>query len=238
MSHTGCLCNQIAGGDIELHPICFGQVWLFEGLKPEDWESLSTQLIRRQWNPGEIMFRHGDPADSMFIIKMGMIKLWKVTEDGRELILDIRKGGDIIGENALIEEGQNYPVNAECLEQTLTCGINRETFESLVNKNPSIGLAVIKNLSRRIDYLTGKLGALSEPSLEEKLYKALASVARQVGAPQHDGISINFPLTHEEIGFLVGAHRVSVTRALGKLKKDGKIVMTERRLFFPGLTAT
>jgi CRP/FNR family transcriptional regulator len=166
----------------------------------------------------------------MYLIKMGSVKLWKVTEEGRILTLDIRKAGDLLGENVLIEKGE-YPVGATCLESTLTCGINRKSFENLVLNYPMVGLAVIRNLSLRIEHLSGKVGALSEPSLEARLYEVLVNVAREVGTRAPGGWTIAFPLTHEEIGFLVGAHRVSVTRTLGKLRDMGKIRTTGKFLF-------
>ncbi len=71
----------------------------------------------------------------MYLIKMGAVKLWKVTEEGRVLTLDIRKAGDLFGESVLLETSE-YPVSATCLEQTLTCGIDRRTFERLVTEYP------------------------------------------------------------------------------------------------------
>ncbi len=226
-----CRCRRLAGPDATLHPRCFGQIWLFDGAPAEAWEEFSGALLRRHLAAGESLFRQGDPADSMWLVKAGSVKLWKTTEDGRVLTLDIRKAGDLLGENVLMEDGGEYPVAATCLEPTVTCGIDRGTFESLVTRYPSVGLVVIRNLSRRIDLLSGKLGALSEVNLEDRLYEVLANVARDVGTPAPGGWTIAFPLTHEEIGFLVGAHRVSVTRALAKLRGTGRVRSAGRSLF-------
>jgi CRP/FNR family cyclic AMP-dependent transcriptional regulator len=232
-----CLCEKLAGPGIDLHPRCFGQVWLFEGAPPEAWESLAKDLVRRRLGAGDDLFRQGDPADSMWLIKAGSVKLWKTTEDGRVLTLDIRKAGDLLGENVLTEEGGTYPVAATCLGPTLTCGIDRRTFENLVTRYPAVGLAVIRNLSRRIDHLSGKLGAFVEPTLDDRLYEVLVNVAREVGTRAPGGWTIAFPLTHEEIGFLVGAHRVSVTRALGKLRDAGRVRTAGKYLFVQDLSS-
>lgn len=232
-----CLCTELVGPGVELHPRCFGQVWLFEGAPAEAWGAISKDLVRRSLSAGEDLFRQGDPANSMYLIKMGSVKLWKVTEDGRVLTLDIRKAGDLFGESVLLEEGE-YPVGATCLEPTLTCGIDKKTFEGLVVKFPMVGLAVIRNLSQRIEHLSGKVGALSEPSLDDRLYEVLVNVAREVGTRAPGGWTIAFPLTHEEIGFLVGAHRVSVTRTLGKLRDTGKIRTSGKFLFISDFAAT
>lgn len=227
---SACVCEGLAGPGVPLHPRCFGEVWLFEGAPPEAWESVAPTLVRRKLAQGEALFRQGEPAESMYLLKMGSVKLWKPTDEGRELILDIRKAGDVLGESVFIESGE-YPVNATCLGPTLTCGLSRTVFERLVVEHPQIGLAVIRNLSGRIDYLTGKLGALSEPALEDRLYQVLVAVGRQLGASAPGGWNIAFPLTHEEIGFLVGAHRVSITRALKKLKDSGRVRSRGRYLF-------
>lgn len=225
---TGCLCEMLAGPGTEVHPKCFGQVWLFEGTPQEAWHAVSGLLVRKQLDSGEAVFRQGEKADSMFLIKAGLVKLWKATEDGRELILDIRKAGDLLGENVLIEAG-DYPVFATTLSTALLCGIDRPTFEKLVQAYPQVGLAVIRNLSKRIGFLTGRIGALSESSIEERLYRVLLTVAKQIGSASEGGWTMAFPLTHEEIGFLVGAHRVSITRALKKLRQSGMVRGTGKR---------
>lgn len=237
MSKDLCLCQQIAGPDVALHPRCFGQVWLFEGAPPDAWNKVASRLVRKKLSSGDKVFFEREVAETMYLIKMGSVKLWKSTEDGRELILDIRNAGDLLGEAVLIEAG-TYPVCANALSDVLLCGISRPVFEEMVHSYPQVGLAVIKNLSRRIDYLTGKLGALNEPTLEERLYEVLLNVARQVGVPGQGGWSIALPLTHEEIGFLVGAHRVSITRAMKKLRETGKINSNGKILFIAGSEST
>jgi CRP/FNR family transcriptional regulator, cyclic AMP receptor protein len=229
-SSDTCKCIELAGPGAVLHSRCFEQIWLFEGAPNEALCTVAKKLVRKRLAAGEDLFRHGERADSIYLIKMGSVKLWKVTEEGRSVTLDIRKGGDLLGESVLLEEG-TYPVGATCLEPTLTCGFDKKTFETLVLDHPDIGLVVIRNLSRRIQQLSGKVGALSEPNLEARLYEVLVNVAWEVGARAPGGWTIAFRLTHEEIGFLVGAHRVSVSRALARLRDMGKIRTSGKQLF-------
>ena len=110
-----CLCEQIAGGDIELSPICIGNLWIFKNLDPAEIKILSHEALRKKIIRGQSLFLQGDPANEMFLIKGGRVKLSKVLEDGTEITLDIRKAGDFVGENMFSEEGL-YPVSAVCLE--------------------------------------------------------------------------------------------------------------------------
>jgi CRP/FNR family transcriptional regulator len=230
--HMTCLCEQIAGEEIALAENCIGHLWVFQNLAPPEIEALSREAVRKKSVAGETLFRQGDPADEMFLIKGGRIKLTKVTEDGNALTLDIRKAGDFVGENMFSEEG-DYPVSAHCLEDTLTCGFSRRQFEKLILQHPNVGLQIIKNLSGRISRLTSRVGSLAATNIEDRLYRVLVSVAREHGAADARGMVIQFPLTHEDLGFLTGAHRVSITRAMKALKASGKIVQVDRRMVLP-----
>lgn len=228
----GCRCDQEAGRDIALSPICIGHLWVFENLQAEELAALTLAAQRKLYKKGQEVFSQGQQAQKMFLMKGGRVKLSKLTESGDEITLDIRKAGDFLGEAMLLEDTL-YPLSATCLEDTLICGFDKSSFEKLVLDHPNIGLQVIKNLSRRIDWLTSRVGSLSLSNLEDRLYHVLSQVAQEHGVQERQGYSIQFPLTHEELGFLVGAHRVSVTRALKSLKAMGRIIQAGRVLIVP-----
>lgn len=229
-----CLCEQVAGGDIDLSPTCIGHLWIFQDLEPVEIDALSREAVRKKSINKEALFLQGDPADEMFLIKGGRVKLTKVLEDGDELTLDIRKAGDFVGENMFSEEGR-YPVSAYCLEETLTCGFSRNQFERLILQHPNVGLQIIKNLSARISWLTSRVGSLAVTNIEDRLYRVLTSVAKEHGINSARGVVIQFPLTHEDLGFFTGAHRVSITRAMKALKSAGKIILDNKKLILPTL---
>jgi CRP-like cAMP-binding protein len=225
----GCLCEEIAGKEIELSPICIGDLWIFENLSAAEMGALVQGALRKAYDRGQTVFLQGDPAREMFLLKAGRVKLSKVTEDGAEITLDIRKAGDFLGENMLSEDIE-YPVTAWCMEKTLICGFEKDRFEQIVLQYPNIGLQVIRNLSNRINWLTTRMGSMSISNLEDRLYGILLSVAREHGIKSARGFVIQFPLTHEDLSFLVGAHRVSITRVMKSLRESGKIIQEGRTL--------
>ncbi|HLD29703.1 MAG TPA: helix-turn-helix domain-containing protein [bacterium] len=70
-------------------------------------------------------------------------------------------------------------------------------------------------------------------NLEDRLYQVLVQVAREHGIKRQREFVIQFPLTHEDLSFLVGAHRVSITRAMKSLRESGKILREGRTLVLP-----
>lgn len=224
-----CLCKKLAGDDLEFSSACIGSLWLFDSLSPAEKEALALAAHKRRLPSGKIIFRQGEAADQMFLIKAGRIKLGKVTEEGLELTLDIRKAGDFLGENMLNEDAA-FPVTATCLSDAVLCGFSKSGFENLVLAHPNIGLQVIRNLSRRIDWLTSQVGSINRSNLEERLYRVLFNVAREHGRRGQQGLLLDMPLTHEDLGFLVGAHRVSITRAMKALKQTGRVIQQGKDL--------
>jgi CRP-like cAMP-binding protein len=232
----GCLCNELAGPGVEVSPTCIGHLWVFEHLKPDEMAALAKAAGRKPYQKGQVVFSQGDRANRMFLIKAGRVKLSKITAEGNEITLDIRKAGDFLGESMLIEDA-DYPLTAWCLEDTLICGFTKADFEKLILENPNIGLQIIRNLSNRINWLTERVGSFSLTNLEDRLYQVLTQVAREHGVKSQRGFTIQFPLTHEELGFLVGAHRVSITRAMKALKEAGRILQEGRTLTLAPLSA-
>jgi CRP-like cAMP-binding protein len=232
----GCLCSELAGPRVEVSPTCIGHLWVFENLKAEEMGALVQAARRQVYQKDQEVFSQGDPANQMFLLKSGRVKLSKITAEGNEITLDIRKAGDFLGESMLIADA-DYPLTALCLEETLICGFTKADFEKLILENSNIGLNVIKNLSRRINWLTERVGSFSLTNLEDRLYQVLTQVARDHGVTGPRGSSIQFPLTHEELGFLVGAHRVSITKAMKVLKETGRILQEGRTLILAPLTA-
>ena len=227
-----CPCTQVPVSGTATGT-CLGHIWLFESLEPLDMQALVASAVRKVYGPGEAVFVQADPTDQMFLIKAGRVRLSKLLEDGAEFTLDIRKAGDFLGENMLGEEA-SYPVTAWCMEETLTCGFTKERFEKLVLDHPRIGLQVMRNLSKRISSLSNRIESMSLTHLGERLYQVLRNMALEHGVKGKDGLVIQFPLTHEDLAFLVGAHRVSVTRALKELKKTGSVVQQKKRLVVRG----
>ena len=224
-----CKCSDIAPPHLNVSAVCLGHWWVFEGLGSDDLTALTESALRRNYAPHQVIFSQGDPAAAMFLIKAGRVKLSKVTESGEEITLDIRKAGDFLGETA-INEDTEYPVRALCLEETLICGFTKASFEELVLKHPGIGLKVIQNLTRRIEWLTSRLGDMTHTNLETRLFRVLTNVAKEHGVKAERGFKIQFPLTHEELSFLVGAHRVSITRAMKTLRESGKLAQEGKSL--------
>jgi len=224
-----CDCEEFQTKGCRTTEKCIKNFWLFDGFNESQMEELRHNGLRKFIKKGSSAFIQGDPGDEMFLIKTGRIKLCKVHEDGSEVTLDFRKEGDFIGESILSGQ-EDYPLSAWALEDTVTCGFKIKHFNELVLANPDIGLKVIQSMSAKMSSMTDRLESMTENSLENRLYSVLSNVAKEHGIMVDDGLAIKFPLTHEDLGFLVGAHRVSITKAMKCLTHSGKVIKNGNKL--------
>jgi len=225
-----CDCRDLRKSDVLTTEKCFKDMWIFDELDKDQLKKVECVGLNRSIKKGTLVFMQGECANEMFLIKYGRIKLYKIHEDGSEAILDFRKAGDIIGENIFSGEA-DYPLSAWALEDTVICGFNINSFNELMIKHPDIGLSVIRSMSNKISSITDRLDNMSEKSLDQRLYNVLLNVAKDHGTKGSKGMALKFSLTHEELGFLASAHRVSITKAMkslidcGKIIKNGKVLI-------------
>jgi CRP/FNR family transcriptional regulator len=228
-----CTCQEQWGDRYPVATACIGRVWLFDELPAPERAALVAAASRTLYPKGAAIFREGEPAAQMFLVKAGRVKLSKLTAAGTDLTLDYRKAGDFLGETVLHTDAE-YPLTATCTEDTITCGFTKAGFEALVLRHPNIGLQVIRNLSKRMGILAERVQGVAGPSVTERVYQSLVNLAGEHGRRSRDGWVLDLPFTHEELSFLVGAHRVTVTRALKELRAEKRIIQDGRRIILGG----
>lgn len=233
MGIANCLCRDLTEKCRHCSPKCFRDLWLFRNFSEEEYSLLQSIGRLKVFSRGQLVFLQGTPSDEMFLIKAGRIKLSKYLPDGSEVILDFRKSGELFGENAFIGE-ELFPMNAAAMEETITCGAKRSDLESLILRHPRIGITMLGNMSERIQNLSIRVENMAIGNLEERLFQILCHIAKEHGSKMGTLSRIAFPLTHEDLGFLASAHRVSVTKALSRLLKSGRVIRKGKMYSLPG----
>ena len=106
-------------------------------------------LVERRHRKGSVIFFEEDPGDALFIVESGMVKIYRVAEDGREKTLAILRKGDIFGEMALLDEEPRSAI-CESLEMTTLYALHRKEFLTFLTANPAMAIHIIKVLCARL----------------------------------------------------------------------------------------
>ncbi|MDP2858994.1 MAG: Crp/Fnr family transcriptional regulator [Bacillota bacterium] len=208
---------------------CLRDLDLFEGLDSQAFESVCATALKRLVPKGSYLFRQGDTAAELLLVKSGKIKLVQVTPEGRQIIHGVLGPGDTTGEHMLFSRTEQ-PCDAIALEETCVCGYSRERLEVLTRQYPSVAVQIIGHLSRKLSEATNKIEDLAGIPVKEKVVRLMCRLAEKHGRPLgSELVLIELDLTQSEIASMVGASRVMVANVLGELRSAGTIERRGRR---------
>lgn len=205
------------------------RVRIFQELGLEEAELVEQMSKVQRFKRKQAIFMPGDASDQIFLIKSGLVKVSKVTEEGKELTLMFLSQGELFGELAVFD---NTPRNtmAEAHEETIICGIASDEFLKFMMARPQVGLQLTRIIAERRRKLENKIDNLLFKGAHARLAGLFVELAADFGVRDSRGTIINLKLTHREMANLIGSTRETVSFALIDLKKDGMIETDGKRV--------
>ncbi len=175
----------------------------------------------------EALFEEGEEVGYLYMVCSGSIKLFKVSPEGRELIIRVVNAGDLFGCESLFHEDR-YLMSAVALEESEVIRMPAERFkEVFISESGPAGLRLLESLSTCIQQLVGLIDNLAFKDVELRILDKLYEFTSH--APLSDTVTLR--LTHQDIASLVGTVREVVSRTMSKLKSKGVVVESTVRGF-------
>lgn len=166
------------------------------------------------------IFQQGDKARALHVLCYGHVKLHATSREGRTMILKIAWPGDVLGLSALLSQG-DYEVTAETLEPCQVKTLRHEEFLAFIDKFSEAGRHSLESMANEYQSAFRDARRLSlATSASSRLANVLLDLARNAANGKEE-MRFNMALTHEELGNLAGLSRETVTRLLGKFKREG-----------------
>jgi CRP/FNR family transcriptional regulator, cyclic AMP receptor protein len=207
----------------------FDSVQLFKGLIGNDdpeIESLAQPLFIKK---KQAAFRPGDPSDSIYVIRSGRVKVGKTTGDGREIILNLLKKGDVFGEMAFLDDGPRDTF-AEGLEDTQLYVITRSGLLKLIKRRPAITFRLTKIIGERRKEAENNMESLLYKGVRERLAGLLVRLSEDYGINDSRGRLLRIRITHQDLANLIGSSRETVSLTLGDFRREGFIDINDRKI--------
>ncbi len=190
-------------------------------------------LYTGKWFPrGAEIFQEGEPADCLYILRTGMVKLISLSDKGKETILHILKPDEVFGELLLAEERR--PFTAVALEDSLVTVISQQSFVELLSTIPAVALSFIRLLSKRLATVERGLAEFGHTWSHHRLARVLLQLSKKYGKELPTGTLINARLTHEDLANLIGTSRETVTTQLSKFTRMGLLKREASRFVVAG----
>ena len=195
---------------------------LFEDLSEVELEQLSRITPYRRFGAGEVIYHMEDPADALYFVRDGMVKISMYFPNGKEMILGLLGQYDIFGELLLLPS-ERRPNQAEAVTETTLIVMPETDFQRLLQQQPRIALKFIQVMSTRLwqaQQWQAEVGAFDAPG---RLANLLVRLAGDFGKEGDRGVEIDLNLTQQDLAKMIGATRETVSHCLARLLEYGAV---------------
>lgn len=199
------------------------KVDLFSELDHEEMAQVAGVVQLRTLAKDTTIFNAGDPADAVYVVATGKVKIVVTSTDGRDFILTILGAGQVFGEMALLESApRSAAVITASQVEVLT--IHRKDFHSLLGSTPSISRKLLAILSRRLRRANSKMESLAYMDVAGRLARYLLDLARDHGQKLGNGWIVVRRPTHSDIAHSIGTSRETVSRMINEFEEGFGLV--------------
>ena len=191
---------------------------LFQGLSRGHYEELAMTMLEQVFKRRQVIFSEGDDADGFYVVLSGRVKVFKLSAEGKEQILHILGPGEPLGEVAVFA-GNCFPAHAEAMEESRLGFFPRDSFASLIARNPSLAMNMLAVLCQRLRTFTALVEDLSLKEVPGRLAAYLLYLKeRHEGSPE-----LVLDISKAQLASLLGTIPETLSRILARMSRRGII---------------
>jgi CRP/FNR family transcriptional regulator, cyclic AMP receptor protein len=209
---------------------------VFEPLTTEQKDLLAQRTLEPTFGRGETIYAPGDASEAVFVLLEGRIRLYGMVAGGQELTFEVVRASTMFGTESLMERTQDE--YAIALEPSRVGVVGLNDFWHLVRQNPEVNARLVKVLGDRLRMTRGRMADIALKDTPARLASLILDLVQSEGVVTREGhYKIVAHYTHEQLAFMIGATRGSVTRAFRKLQDSGCLRLIRRLIYVVDLEA-
>ena len=205
-----------------------GQVYIIESLDDEHLAAVAGKASVLELNRRHVIFSPESYSEATYLLLRGKVKLFQMSEEGREVTVEVLQGGDVFGQFSDSEDGQG--MWAETMEPSKLAVLTAGDFAALLEDHASVALKLVDEMSARLSRRAGQIEDLALRNVPARIACTLLKLGEEHGIMGSDGITIDLRLTHQDIANMVAASRETVTTVLTDMRHEGIIDIERKRV--------
>lgn len=202
---------------------------LFGDLDEEELVEIWNHVQTRSYKKSNIILFEEDPGDSLFIIKEGKVKITRLSEEGREVILSILGEGEFFGEMSILD-GEARSANVIALADSEVFVLKRQDFINILTSNPQIAITLLEELAARIRKSDQQIEYLSLADAENRVAMTLLRLAEESGTFKMGQVTIEELPMQQDMANMSGTSRETISRMLSEFTEKEYIDRKGKKL--------
>lgn len=199
-----------------------GRLPFFRHLSPEAILEINRLFDDREFTAGQAIYFEGDPAEYLYIVTTGKVKLLRNTSLGREVLLDILRSGEYFGNIAHLSK-RGYAETAIAHTGGCVLQISAKNFETILLQHPDVTLKVLDAVGKRLEESQESIKQLSTFSVEARIAAVLIRLAEKLGERKQKGVLIQLPFSRQDLAAMTGTTVETVSRMMSHFSSIGWI---------------
>ncbi len=200
------------------------EIEIFQDLTEQDMAQMDRTTTMSTCDPGRVFYGPEEAGEVLFLLKKGRVQLYRLSPEGKKLVVSILEPGAIFGEMSLIGQGMHNTF-AEAIEECTLCVMSRLDVEQLLVNKPQVGLRIMEVMARRLKEAESKLEDMAFKSIPARL----ASLLIKLSASQSTNGDVD-GYTHQDLAEMIGTYRETTTQTLNDFKNQGWINIERKRI--------
>lgn len=196
---------------------------LFRDLSARDRAELERTTTITSVARGRVFYQPEDVGEVLFLIKAGRVQLYRISPEGKKLVIATLGPGTLFGEMALLGQ-QMHNAFAEAVDDCSILVMSRADLERLILNRPMVGLRILEITGRRLSDAEARLQDMAFKSIPARL----ASLLLRLAAERDTAYIVG--LTHQDLAEIVGTYRETATQVLNDMKAEGLIEIGRKRI--------
>lgn len=205
------------------------KITLFQGLNEADLKRLLQAAHHKQLKAGEFFFLQGDPAECMFILLKGRVKLSQIGEDGQQALIRVNTPVSLFALVAMTS-AETYPVTAQAAEDSRAMYWTRQELMDFVIQLPQMAMNAMRIMADQLQEMQERFRQATTERVERRLARTLIRLAAQAGKKVAEGILIDLPLTRQDLAEMSGTTLYTASRTLSQWEDQGLVILGRERV--------
>tara|TARA_Y100000996_G_scaffold414254_1_gene404620 strand:+ start:9908 stop:10585 length:678 start_codon:yes stop_codon:yes gene_type:complete len=207
-------------------------VSIFSDLSDSELDNIKTLCQTRKYPKNSMIILEEEMGDVVFIVMTGTVKITRVNDEGKEVILAMLGSGEVFGEMAILD-GESRSANALAQENCEVVTINREEFLNLIKTNNKVALNLMTEFAVRLRKSDQQIEALSLDDAEHRIGVSILNLAEEMGVIRKGSVTVDNLPYQQDIANMAGTSRETVSRVMKIFEERGLITKTGHKLSIP-----
>ena len=202
------------------HTACVSLVPIFNHLDNESMAKIATKANHRDLKRGEFLYQAGDAEDSIYIVHKGQVRVFHLSEGGKEQLIRVLNPGEFTGEWTLFSSDTYHENFGEATKNSAICVISRQDLQELLKEYPEIAMKIMQAMSERLSQSEKQTASVATESVTNRIIYYLEDLTRE---SLEDDVTVKLPMARKDIASYLGTTPETLSRRFKGLEEKGLI---------------